>query len=314
VEFTCSASVSPSGAIRHIRLTRDNKLVIAGPFTSVYGTVVHWIAQLYSDRKLDQNFGPTGINYPIDQIAVAADGTILFASERTNSEPSKVRRLTSIGTLDVTFTNGTADYDITRMEAATDGRIYVGGEFTTFNGFAALSLARLTHNGVIDTNFHFMPQYPKGVYSIWEQRDGKILLATGSGMPNGATGIVRLNSDGTHDTNFTPSIQTLVPADVLELPHRKVLAAGIFIAGTNQSRLVLIRLNPEPLVIESWTHPARELHFRGPSGQRFVLECATNLSDWQSILTNFFTAAPFVYSNTAPLLQPAQYYRVRITY
>ena len=133
-------------------------------------------------------------------------------------------------------------------------------------------------------------------------------------MSNGVAGIVRINPDGTHDTNFIPAIQTLVPSAVAELPDGKVLAAGIFLGGTNQSRRVLVRMNSEPLVIESWNHSARELRLRGPSGRWFVLEGAANLFEWQPIVTNVFTTVPFAYSNPAPILPASQFYRTRLMY
>jgi uncharacterized delta-60 repeat protein len=312
VEFNSPSIVAPSGSMRHLRITSDNKLIIAGVFTSVYGTARPGVARLNAKGTLDESFTPTGVNYGIEQIAVAPDGSVLLASQRTNSEPSLLRRLTSTGSPDATFNTGTGDFNITRMEVMTNLQIYVGGEFKTYNDYPVRSLVRLNSDGSLDTNFLFTPLHAKGVYSIRAQRDGKILLATGSVMSNGVAGVVRINTNGTHDTNFIPAMTTSSPRDVAELPDGKVLAAGMFFVGTNESRRVLVRLHSESLGLELWNDSARVLRLFGPAGRSFVLESTTTLLEWQSILTNTFTSESYVYSNAAPILPASQFYRARL--
>ncbi len=92
----------------------------------------------------------------------------------------------------------------------SDGKILVGGQFSTFNGLPCTNgLARLNSDGTLDTSFNlsggsgFTGTFIRATLA---QPDGKILVGGGFTTYNGATtptGIIRLNSDGTVDTSFS---------------------------------------------------------------------------------------------------------------
>ena len=65
-----------------------------------------------------------------------------------------------------------------------DGKILIGGEFTTVLGVARNFIARLNSDGTLDTAFN--PNANDSVYSIAPQADGKILVG---GLFNGANSI-----------------------------------------------------------------------------------------------------------------------------
>ncbi len=86
-----------------------------------------------------------------------------------------------------------------------DGKILLGGDFTTVGGTPRNHIARLNADGTLDTGFN--PNANGDVYSVAVQADGKILLG-GNFTTVGGTArnhIARLNADGTLDTGFNPN-------------------------------------------------------------------------------------------------------------
>src|SRR5437667_5249241 len=105
--------------------------------------------------------------------------------------------------------NGSVDVVVVQP----DGKILIGGEFTTLspNGGAAITrnhIARLNPDGTLDA---FNPNANGAVYAIAVQADGKILAGGTFTNVGGQTRnyIARLNSDGTLDA-FNPNANSFV--------------------------------------------------------------------------------------------------------
>ncbi|MEN6615552.1 MAG: delta-60 repeat domain-containing protein, partial [Syntrophorhabdus sp.] len=92
-------------------------------------------------------------------------------------------------------------YDI---ELQPDGKIIVGGDFTSIDNTRKNRIARLNASGSVDTLFN--PDINGTVYSIDIQPDGKIIAGGNFTLVNhGARSrIVRLNPDGSVDPSFVP--------------------------------------------------------------------------------------------------------------
>ena len=76
-----------------------------------------------------------------------------FATINLNSR-NGVARLNGDGSIDLGFDPGTgADDVVYTIALQSDGKIYVGGLFTSFNGTRRVGLARLLANGPVDTSF-----------------------------------------------------------------------------------------------------------------------------------------------------------------
>jgi uncharacterized delta-60 repeat protein len=86
----------------------------------------------------------------------------------------------------------------------SDGKILVGGDFTTFNGITANKLVRLNANGSVDTSFSVGSGFDGKIYALTLQNDSKILVGGSFSSYNGQTNkrIVRLNSNGNQDASF----------------------------------------------------------------------------------------------------------------
>src|SRR5215211_6532659 len=85
-----------------------------------------------------------------------------------------------------------------------DGKILIGGEFTTVGGIEHNHLARLHSDGSVDSTF--TAGADNSVYAIAMQADGQMLVGGAFAAVNGShrRSLVRLNQQGQVDATFTP--------------------------------------------------------------------------------------------------------------
>jgi uncharacterized delta-60 repeat protein len=84
-----------------------------------------------------------------------------------------------------------------------DGKVLVGGSFSSVDGVSSPNIARLNADGTVDTTF-VAPAPSGAVNALALQPDGKILLGGAFTQVAGQSrrGLARLNLDGTLDTGF----------------------------------------------------------------------------------------------------------------
>lgn len=116
-----------------------------------------------------------------------------------------VARLQPDGTLDPGFNPDVtvANYGVVNCLAVqVDGKIVLGGYFSTVGGVPRQNLARVGPDGALDTAFN--PGASGEVTCLVVQPDGKIIVAGGFGTIAGVarSSIARLNVNGTLDTAF----------------------------------------------------------------------------------------------------------------
>ena len=120
---------------------------------------------------------------------------------------NRIIRTDLSGSIDTTFNmgNGAAN-SIQCMVTQSDGKLLIGGNFTTYSGSVnAGNLVRLNTNGTRDTTFNVgTAGFNSTVNDIKIQPDGKIVAVGAFTTYSGSTRnrIVRLNTDGTYDTTF----------------------------------------------------------------------------------------------------------------
>jgi uncharacterized delta-60 repeat protein len=247
--------------VNSVVIQSDGKIVLGGSFTAWNGVTVGRIARLNSDGTLDTTFTTntgTGSNSVVNTIAIQSDGKILaggFFSAWNGVTVGFIVRLNSDGTRDTTFTTntGTGANDVVRsLLVQSDGKILVGGGFSTWNGVTVGFIVRLNSDGTRDTAFttNTGTGANNNVWKIAIQSDGKIVLGGSFTTWNGATvnRIVRLNSDGTRDTAFTTNTGTgannIVEAIAIQ-SDGKILAGGDFITWNGVTVNRIVRLNSD---------------------------------------------------------------------
>lgn len=182
-------------------------------------------------------------------IAVQPNGRVLIggAFSRVNGiERHGLARLNLDGTLDPTFDpgSGKADGDVGDIVLQPDGKILVGGTFSSFNGGPG-GLLRLNSDGTVDAGFRGSVITTSLAY----HPSGKIYVGSYAGSR-----IIRLNADGTVDPTFTNRV-TDPTAYVLALKVQsdgKVLFGGQFDEVNNHEVNHLARLNADGSIDQSF--------------------------------------------------------------
>src|ERR1051326_2188479 len=115
-----------------------------------------------------------------------------------------------------------------------DGKIIIGGSFTSVGGLVRNRIARLNGDGNVDTTFDSGGEGAGGigpifVSSIALQSDGKVIVGGSFTMLGGqsCTNIGRLNADGSLDMSFNPGADNWVFALAIQ-GDGKILAGGLF--------------------------------------------------------------------------------------
>lgn len=204
------------------------------------------------------DFAPPFFNTTVECVLPLPDGKVLIGGTISNigdSTISNIARLNADGSLDTTFQSGTGFNGVVRvMRLQSDGKILVGGSFTSYNGTACKQIARLQSTGVLDTAFTTANGTgPNGsdIYDIAVESSGKILIGGDFDSFNGTAseGMVRLTSAGSRDSTsalslpFASTFNSYIRSIHLD-PDGKIMVGGLFyISGGSLFRFSIARLN-----------------------------------------------------------------------
>lgn len=241
-----------SDSIYSLKIQSNGKIIVGGNFTSYNGTQIRRIARLNFDGTLDVAFNPGGgYNGPLHAIAIQSNGKIIAGGYYTSYGGigiSNISRLNINGDIDNTFNLQIKGFNNSVFSIATqsNGKILVGGRFTSFNGNTVYNLTRLNTDGSIDSTFNIGTGFNSDVKTIAIQSDGKIIVGGGFTSFNETINnyIVRLNSDGTLDNQFIigAGFNSEVNSIVIE-SSGKILVGGGFTSYNGSICNKITRLN-----------------------------------------------------------------------
>lgn len=148
----------PNGTVYSLAVSPTGGIYIGGVFTSVSGTPRRGVARLNSNGTVDPTFDPgAGFNDTVYTLALQGDGKVLVGGAFTVVDTfalSRLARLDTDGKVDQTFEPGVGANDsVFTINLLADGRFYIGGQFTAFNGTRRLGFSRMLPNGNVDTSF-----------------------------------------------------------------------------------------------------------------------------------------------------------------
>jgi uncharacterized delta-60 repeat protein len=248
---------STNGPQQIITDSNKTKLYFVGGFSSYKGTtqnrvsVQNYFGNIISDFNVGS--GPNGLP---SAFVLQSDGKLLlgggFTTFSGDSTPGMVR-LNSNGTIDSTFNIGGgfglgSPFDI---QVQTDGKILVGGSFSTYSGVTVNRFLRLNSDATIDNSFltNLGTGASSNVLVIQIQSNDKIILGGIFSTFNNVTcnGIIRLNSDGTIDNTFTSELFSSLDGPqnngIKIQSDGKILAVGTFTTYGGVSSSGIVRIN-----------------------------------------------------------------------
>jgi uncharacterized delta-60 repeat protein len=241
--------------INSLGIQSDGKILAGGGFTSFNGTSINRIVRLNQDGSVDTGFTVgTGASSTVSAIAVQSDNRIVIGGLFTTFNGTTVNRfarLNSDGTLDTTFNTGTsASAEVRSIAFLADGRMMIGGSFTTYNGTGRNRIARINADGTLDAGFNPGTGASGVISSVALQSDGKVVAGGNFTTVNGIARnrIARFNADGTLDAGFDPGAGPGTGTGtevtrVLPVANGKTLIAGNFTTFNGNPRNRLARLN-----------------------------------------------------------------------
>ncbi|MWB93616.1 calcium-binding protein [Flavobacterium sp. GA093] len=191
----------------------DGKIIVGGSFTSFAGITANRLVRLQANGTYDASFNTTleTNNIIYDSTQDSSGRTIIVGSFTicNGVSVSRIARILSDGSLDTSFATGSAANSlIEKVIIQADGKIILGGTFTSFNGQPQNHIVRLNPDGSIDNTFNTGSGFDDKVTSMALQSDGKILIVGTFLNYNGisANRIIRLNPDGSKDSEFSSGL------------------------------------------------------------------------------------------------------------
>jgi uncharacterized delta-60 repeat protein len=312
-----------NGTALALAVQADGKVLVGGGFTSYNGSVAvpQYLLRLTTSGALDTSFNPSGAgaNSNVYALAVQADGKVLvgggFTSYNGNAAtPDRMMRITANGALDASFNPGGAGADnfVQALALQADGKVVIGGNFTSYNG-AALApdrVLRLNADGSLDNVFNTSGLGANSIVNeLATQPDGKVLVAGAFTSYNGSASasdyLLRLNVDGTLDTGFN-SGGTGTSGQVSALAvqaNGKILAGGDFMSYNRSSDApdYLLGLNADGSLNNAASVPAG-LAYTWSSGATGASITVSQPGDYQATATT--TANGTGYSNVVRVSAP----------
>jgi uncharacterized delta-60 repeat protein len=201
-------------SIQTLSLQLDGRLIVGGNFFELNGLLANNIARLNPDGKFDDTFnqrrGCNGIVYA----SAVSNGKIILGGEfsKFNHQPAyNIVRLRKSGDWDSAFNTGSGtNGKIYTIAIQSNGKILIGGNFTSFNGYTCSNIARLNTDGSFDKTFKNVKANDI-VRKIIIDKNDKIIIGGDFTSVNGMRRIAaaRILQTGTLDDTFKPAIDSI---------------------------------------------------------------------------------------------------------
>jgi uncharacterized delta-60 repeat protein len=150
---TNTPGVGFNKVVNDICIQSDNKILVGGRFDDYINANCNRIIRLETNGSVNNIFGSNiGFNNKVNVISNTLNNKILVGGDFTKYNGvsvSKIIRLNNDGTIDGSFNTGTGFNNmVNAITTQSDGKILVGGNFTSYNGTPALYLTRLNADGI----------------------------------------------------------------------------------------------------------------------------------------------------------------------
>ena len=200
--------------VNSILVQSDNKIIITGRLFNYNNLTANCIARLNADGTRDTSFVMgSGFNGAVDGSTLQSDGKIVAVGRFTSyngTTCNNIVRLLSNGSIDPTFVIGvgfgpiSASTGPTCVKQQSDGKLIIGGSFSTYKTISANKIIRLNSDGSIDNSFVVGAGFDSGVNKILIDANGSV-VAVGSFtsyQSSPSNKIIRLLNNGSIDNSF----------------------------------------------------------------------------------------------------------------
>lgn len=300
LDATFHSGLVDGDAVNFILLQPNNQLIIGGTFKKYNGVDANQIARLNTNGSLDESFNSKiGTNGTITKAVLESSGKIIIIGNFTqyNSISRKnIARLRTNGGVDLGFNyTDTTPHEPTNLALQTDGKPVV-----TFRDNSEHNdlIVRLNTNGGVDPSF--VSVNPAGDYSsitlnaIAIQANGKIVVGglIFSGVETLNSFCERVNTDGTRDLTFNPTVHGNRINNISIQSNGKIVVAGFYKNNYIEkpfSLNTLDRLNTDGTTDATFNNYSATEGYYPPTYTGFKNYTTSLQPDGKIILGGFFT-------------------------
>ncbi len=288
-DATINLGFRHAGTVHRILPLPGGKYLVAGSFSHFGTTQAANLARLNSDLTLDTTFVPAGgsgytlASPPVVSITGVGTGATAIATINPSNGAVSSLTLTAAGTgyttaptVTISGGNGSGATAIATVDAGAvtgltltapasgpngsvtsavlqgDGKILIGGNFTSYSGVTANRVARLNSDLTSDPTFNGVGTGPNSTVNDIALLPGGALYIGGSfATVNGVAraGVARLTALGAVDPTFNAgSIAFTVYALAVQPSDGKVIAGGSFTSVNAVARNNVVRFNSDGTV------------------------------------------------------------------
>lgn len=253
-----------NSSVSHIEAAQDGSIIAVGPFTTANGLNHPGVARVLPNGNLDTSFRASFGNLmsgspplALYRAMIQPNGKIVlsgnFASITNASGSTGIVRLNSDGSLDRTFNDIPGAPSIYTTALFPDGRIAIGGSFSTVNGVARANVAVL-HGDLVDPAF---TTRPAGQFVD----SGASVTLTSVVAANGSVGY-QWYHDGAlmgGQTNSTLTLNTVTLADAGKYTVITTSAAGTNSSTAEVTVIGAPVITQQPVAGEFWAGSTNSL-------------------------------------------------------
>lgn len=282
LDTTFDSGILPNQPVNTATIQPDGKIIFSGPFNQFNGVAANRIIRLNSNGTIDTSFSyGTGFNNSVSDVKIQPDSKILICGNFTSyngTERKNLARLNSDGTVDTTFSIQTNNLSsIITMHLSSNGKITLGGNFTSINEIAYNRIARINSDGTLDTAFIPGQGADNKVYALAETASGKIIMGGEFVYYKGVlrNQINSINADGSVDFTFNAGsgANNNVYA-ILPLSSGKMLIGGTFSIYNGVYKGGFTKINSDGSIdttFNSGTGSSSAVYALAKSGDKFIV-------------------------------------------
>lgn len=262
IDPTFDPGLGTNDTVFSLAFHESGKILLGGSFTSFNGQQAGRIIRLLANGQIDPSFQTgSGVNGTIRKVAVFQDSIIFVAGQFSTINGATRRgiaRLQINGGLSFSVNQGPGLNQGSVVYAIAfqpDGKLILGGRFSTFNENSAPNIFRMSPEGILDGSFTPGSDFQGTIKDLFVYPTSLKILAVGhfSGIGPGARNhLIRFKPNGIKDGTAGSGNGPDEEINCIATANSGFIYGGMFTQFDGQPCNSLGRLQDEQVLITTW--------------------------------------------------------------